>query len=38
MAAPNNYKKEPNKYAKNADIKADTLDDYRNYRHRHGVF
>jgi hypothetical protein len=24
MAAPNNYKKEPNKYAKNADIKADT--------------
>ena len=25
MAAPKNYKKEPNKYAKNADIKADTL-------------
>jgi len=25
MAAPNNFKKEPNKYAKNADIKADTL-------------
>jgi len=24
MAAPNNYKKEPNKYAKNANIKADT--------------
>ena len=24
MAAPKNYKKEPNKYAKNADIKADT--------------
>jgi len=24
MAAPNNFKKEPNKYAKNADIKADT--------------
>jgi len=24
MAAPNNNKKEPNKYAKNADIKADT--------------
>ncbi len=25
MAAPNKYKKEPNKYAKNADIQADTL-------------
>lgn len=25
MAAPNNFKKEPNKYAKNADIQADTL-------------
>ena len=24
MVAPNNHKKEPNKYAKNADIKADT--------------
>jgi membrane protein insertase Oxa1/YidC/SpoIIIJ len=25
MAAPNNFKKEPNKYAKNKDIQADTL-------------